>query len=92
MAMAEYIITRVESKRSKVNPWHERVTGKRCTIGLLEFWCCAIFYVRGIDSYDGATVRYVTSRVLRTNKQDGVLTVETENTTYTLERVGGADG
>lgn len=81
-------ITRVESKRpDRVNRWHDRVTGKVCTVETLDWGGMAYFQIWGVVGYDYADIpmRYRTSPVLKTKEQDGVLTIETENSVYTLE-------
>lgn len=84
----KYVIKRVESKREKVNPWHGRVTGKVCTIESLEWGDCGRLLINGIvpldDRYGGIPTLFNTSPIIKTEEKDGVLTIETKNSIYTL--------
>lgn len=88
--MTRYWIESVESKRpGHPNKWHERVTGKICTVETLD-WCgMAYLLVEGIVNhrYGDMLTRYRTSPVLKTEEKDGVLTIETENSVYVLREV-----
>lgn len=85
--MSKYIITKVKHKRSTVNPWHERVVGKRCVIESLNWLGSAVLLVEDAvqHSYGDMPMRYTTSPVRKTKEKNGVLTIETENSVYTLE-------
>lgn len=88
--MTKYRIVGVESKRSKVNKWHNLVTGKLCTLeSPLECGEMAWLLIEGIACFDYGDMltRFHTSLVLRTEEKDGILIIDTENSVYTLEMV-----
>lgn len=82
-----YRITGVESKRpGKVNKYHSRITGKRCGIEYLGRGSMCWLWIEGMRDCETYT-RFHTSTVWDTRGEDGVLTIETENSVYTLERI-----
>lgn len=85
-----YRIVKVESKRPKVNKWHKIVTGKLCTLeSPLVVGEMGWLLIEGIARFDYGDMltRFHTSPVVRTEEKAGVLTIETENSVYTLETV-----
>ena len=83
----KYRIVGVKSKRPKVNRWHELVTGKLCTIESLEPGESGWLVIEGIAYRDWPT-QFHTSPVIGTTEKDGVLTIETANSVYTLKMEG----
>ena len=88
--MTRYRIENVESKRpGHPNKWHERVTGKICTVETMEWGEMGYLVVEGLVNhrYGDLPTRYRTSPVRKTVEKDDVLTIETENSVYTLRVV-----
>lgn len=86
--MTKYLIESIEPKRPDYkNKWYSRVIGKTCEIAFLEesVWG-AYLLIYGVVDYDYADMplRYRTTPVLKTEEKDGVLTIETVNSVYTL--------
>ena len=84
--MSKYRIVSVRSKRERENKWHRVVTGKLCVIESLEWGEMAWLRIWGISPWE-ETTRFHTSSVLKTTEKDGVLTIDTVNSVYTLEMV-----
>lgn len=82
-----YRITSVESKRpGKVNKYHARITGKRCGIEYLTRQTVCWLWIEGLRECEEYT-RFHTTPVLEIRGDDGVLTIETGNSVYTLTRI-----
>ena len=88
--MEKYRIVRVDSKRTRVNKWHEVVTGKLCTIEFLRVGEIGWLLIDGISPWE-ETTRFHTSLVLVIVEQDDELTIETENSVYTLKKENNYD-
>lgn len=81
-----YRITGAESKRpGKVNKYHARMTGKRCAIEYLARQTVCWLWIEGLLEYEEYT-HYHTTPVIEIRGEDGVLTIETENSIYTLTK------
>ena len=86
-----YRITGAESKRpEKPNKYHHRMTGKRCGIEYLGRGSMCYLWIEGLQEWEEYS-RFYTTTVMDIRGEDGVMTIETENSVYTLTREEGID-
>lgn len=89
--MMDYVIKDIKSKRTDgwVNPCHADVLGKPCKIAALMEGYSAMMIVGSEDDLD--YINYLhTSTVHSFEKQeDGSMVINTRNSIYTLEPIGG---
>lgn len=80
----DWVVQSVEGKNpEKRNRWHPRVTGKRCGIENLELGRNGRIWVEGLVEWEDYSP-YITTPVLNLECVNDILTVETENSVYTL--------
>lgn len=87
----DYIIKSVTSKRGDgyVNKYHSKIVGARCTPGSIEVAYRGAFLIDALNQEDTHWRNwYYTSPVEEIHySSDGVLVIETKNSTYVLEKI-----
>lgn len=87
----EWVVRSIVGKNpAKPNKWHPRLIGKRCGIEVLELHRTGHIWVEGLVAWEEYSP-YFTTPVLNLECENDVLTVETEKSVYTFERVYAED-
>lgn len=85
----EWVVRSVEGKNpEKPNKWHPQLIGKRCGIEILELRRTGRLWIEGLVDWEEYSP-YYTTPVLTIEGENDILTVETEKSVYTFERING---
>lgn len=82
---SNYIITAIDPLNGKHNFYHDEMRGSIATIVSMEIGDGAV--IRYIPDFDSCPHYVTTTTVKSVKEKDGTLTIETNNTVYTLQTV-----
>lgn len=89
--MMDYVIKDIKSKRTDgwVNPCHADVLGKACKITSLMEGYSAMLMVDVEDNLDHLHYLHTSTVYSFEQHEDGCMVINTRNSIYTLEPIGG---
>jgi hypothetical protein len=87
----DWVVRSVDGKNpERPNKWHPKLIGKRCGIEIFQLRRTGHIWIEGLVDWEEYSPFY-TSPVLSMEFLNDVLTVETENSVYTLEKKYGEE-